>query len=181
MRNARKGSTPSLFHPPTHKRKHTYHPHSSLIPKDQALFFDAVAGNILTGKRDDLSLVVKARLCVHTYVQTYVQTYLCAHAWYIYTCLIVRVHNPPASTPTPHSIHQCMDREGLEFVALVRARILLHENGSVAAGSFSAQPLPPSHHLLGSSEEDSEEAGSGSGGSGSGEGEASSEVRGSTV
>lgn len=45
--------------------------HSSLVPKDQALFFDAVADNVLTGRRDDFSIVAKVPTYLpfmHTYM-----------------------------------------------------------------------------------------------------------------
>lgn len=53
-----------------HHHHHTTLPtnnntHSSLVPKDQALFFDAIADNILTGRRDDLSLVAKVLIYLY--------------------------------------------------------------------------------------------------------------------
>lgn len=102
---------------------------------------------------------------------------------YICVCVHVCVHVHINAHPPPHThTHtQCIDRDGLEFLSLVRARILLQEDGRVAAGAFSAQPLPPSHHLVTGSQESEGGGGSsgssgsgGSGGSEEGEGEVSS-------
>jgi hypothetical protein len=88
------------------------------------------------------------------------------------TTVFFRVFIPPKKYHHHHSYThklntkiQCIDRGGGEFLALVKARVLLQEDGRVAVGSFSAQPLPPSHHNVsdaseGEEEEEEEDGGS---------------------